>query len=187
MSKEIKRGTIWIAKDRIIPVLIISDDKHNENSKLITYITLTRLRKNVKSNIEIMLDNKVTYAQCGQIKTDFKDILGDYVTEIDKDTMLKIEKEICNYLGINCHKVAESELSEYSHIINRINLGKDYINREHKKERLNLSYEAKMDLINNYTREKRDRFAEKYNIYPREKVSQIVYALRSKYKKEGKI
>lgn len=74
-NKEFKRGSIWIVKERIIPALIISDDEYNKDSKLVTYITLTRLKKNVPNNIEITLDGKVTYAQCGHIQTDFKDTL----------------------------------------------------------------------------------------------------------------
>lgn len=186
-NKEFKRGSIWIVKERIIPALIISDDEYNKNSKLITYITLTRLKKNVPSNIEITLDGKVTYAQCGYIQTDFKDTLDNCVGQIDKNEMYKVERKISEYLSINVFKIYEDSMSEMEHIMNRIKVGKDYVNREHKKERLNLSYDAKMDIMENYTRETRDRLAEKYDIYPRSKVSQIAYSLRSKYKKEGRI
>lgn len=186
-EKEFKRGTIWIVKERVVPALIVSDDEYNKNSKLITYITLTRLKKNISSNIEIIVDGKVTYAQCGYIKTEFKDSLGDYMGSVSNEDMYKIEKMISKYLSISVHKIHEDDMEDLDSIITRIHRGKEYINKEHKKERINLSHEAKMDIMNNYTRETRDSLAEKYDIFPRSKVSQIAYSLRSKFKKEGRI
>ncbi len=187
MNSYIK-GSMWILKNRVISVMIVSGDKSNEKNKCVSYIKLTKMNKNNPNNILLELDdNSKIYAQCGQIFTCFKDELGEYMGTINKCNIIKVNEGLMNYLDIDYNEIYESSISECEDIINRISIGKKYISEPPERKRLQLSHEAKIDIMENYTRENRDKLAEKYGITPRKKVSQIAYALRSKYKKKGRI
>lgn len=182
------KGSMYILRNKVISVLIVSGNKSNERNKCISYIKLTKMNKNNPDNILLELDNgSKVYAQCGQIFTCFKDELGEYMGNIGKCNVIKVDEGLMNYLDIDYNEIYEKSINECEDIINRINLGKKYISEPPERKRLQLSKEAKMDIMENYSRENRDKLAEKYGITPRKKVSQIAYALRSKYKKKGRI
>lgn len=182
------KGSMWILKNRVISVMIISGNDSNEKNKCVSYIKLTKMKKNNSNNILLELeDGSKIYAQCGQIFTCFKDELGEYMGNVGRCNIIKVNEGLMKYLDIDYNEIYEKSVSECEEIINRINTGKKYISDPPKRQRLKLSEEAKLDIMNNYTRDNRDKLAEKYGITPRRKVSQIAYALRSKYRKEGKI
>lgn len=182
------KGSMWILKSRAVSVMIVSGNRSNERNKCVSYIKLTKMNKKNTNNILIELDDgSKIYAQCGQIFTCFKDELGEYMGNVGKCNIIKVNEGLMNYLDIDYNEIYEKSINECEDIINRINAGKKYISEPPERKRLQLSKEAKMDIMKNYTRENRDRLAEKYGITPRKKVSQIAYALRSKYKKKGRI
>ena len=111
-KKLIKRGDIWYAdlpdmgdsiQYGLRPVLIVSNDKCNKHSSVITVIPLTSVNKKKKQPTHIYIEHselKGSMVICEQIITISKKRIIYKICDIEKDDMNRIEKGIKIQIGI---------------------------------------------------------------------------------------
>ena len=111
-KKSIKRGEIWYAdlpdlgdsiQYGLRPVLIVSNDKCNKHSSVITVIPLTSVNKKRKQPTHIYIEHielKGSVVICEQIITISKKRITRKLCKLNKEDMLRIEDGIKIQIGL---------------------------------------------------------------------------------------
>lgn len=113
MDRLIKRGEVYIAdlspvvgseQGGIRPVIILQNDKGNENSPttIVAAITSNTDKNRLPTHIKIECDGlyKKSIVLLEQIKTIDKSRLGEKVGKVGKETMGRIDHAIITSLGV---------------------------------------------------------------------------------------
>ena len=108
-EKQIKRGDIyWYEYDGAYmseqggmrPCVIVSNDKANEHSPIITAVPLTSARKKHLPTHALLRIGKVSVALCEQIYSISKDRIGDYIATCTEKEMRWIDQCLQIQLGL---------------------------------------------------------------------------------------
>jgi mRNA interferase MazF len=105
-----KRGQIYYIRDRYTigaeirkarPAVIISNDRLNNTSGVITVVYLTTQPKEERpEHVDINATGIESVALCEQIDTVSKSLVGDYCGTCNDDEMLRIDEAICRALCV---------------------------------------------------------------------------------------
>lgn len=201
---KFQRGSIWMVRSRneinndSLPfgsktIIIISNDKLNEKG-LISYLELTHRKYETETRIKLQINNKLTnsisyiFVNTDRIFSVESKYLCCYQGNLGNLELIRLTNKLADNFGINIKSNNENSLEES--VAKRIINSKEYsknINKIKKTNKTvsNLTQEQKQFIFDNYSKATRDSIAEKFEIYPYEKVTNMANYLRTKFKKKG--
>lgn len=109
-DRQIRRGDIYwyeyegaylSEQSGVRPCIIVSNDKANEHSPIITAVPLTTAhKKKLPTHAIIRINGRVSVALCEQIYSISKERIGDYIATCDETEMQWIDKCLQIQLGL---------------------------------------------------------------------------------------
>lgn len=139
---------------------------------VVNYLVINTLDKQEDDEFKIRIDNEVN------INKNKCFILVNQIKTIDR---LRISAKLGSVSKVT-EKLIDSKLKEYLGFNENINENTIISNTKVTRTSNRLTDEEKLDLINNYTNNKKLYYADKYNV-PVDKIGQKVASLRCRYKK----
>ena len=199
---KFRRGSIWMTMSRneinnnSLPfgsktIIIVSNDSLNEKG-LISYAELSHKKYETDTRIKLQINNRVNksisyiYINTNKILSIESKYLCCCQGDLEELELIKLTNKIAYNLGITTEdkKLVNNSVAE------RIIKSKEYSKNIDNVKRINkttadLTKEQKQFIFDNYSKATRDSIAEKFDIYPYEKVTKIANYLRTKFKKKG--
>lgn len=199
---KFRRGSIWMIMSRneinndSLPfgsktIVIVSNDSLNEKG-LILYAELSHKKYETDTRIKLQINNRINksisyiYINTNKILSIESKYLCCYQGDLEELELIKLTNKIAYNLGITTEdkKLVNNSVAE------RIIKSKEYSKNIDNVKRINkttadLTKEQKQFIFDNYSKATRDSIAEKFDIYPYEKVTKIANYLRTKFKKKG--
>lgn len=197
---KFKRGSVWMTmsrnevNDESLPfgsktIIIVSNDKLNDKG-LISYVKLSHKRYETDTRIKIQINNRINnsvtniFVDTDEILSIESKYLCCYQGDIETLELLKLTNKLAENFDIKGQQILNNSVAE------RILKSKDYSNKINEIKNINkkvsdLTQEQKQYIFDNYSKATRDSIAEKFDIYPYEKVTNMANYLRTKFKKKG--
>lgn len=202
---KFQRGSIWMVKSRneinndSLPfgsktIVIISNNKLNEKG-LISYLELAHKRYETETRIKLQIVNKLTnsisyiFVNTDKVFSVESKYLCCYQGDLGYLELIRLTNKLAENFGINNNNKENNSLKETS-VANRILNSKEYSKNIDKIKKMNktvsnLTQEQKQFIFDNYSKSTRDSIAERFGIYPYERVTNMANYLRTKFKKKG--
>lgn len=124
------------------PILIISNDKFNIVSDVISYVPLTTtIRNDIETRVTIRIDQKISQIECEQVYTVSKNYVSRFVGTLEDYKMKEVEKKLASHLNLR------SSISVTQEDI--INILENYTNKIQEKYGMVSDIESTIDKLLN--------------------------------------
>ena len=204
---KFQRGQIWWYEDcntfdssvqgKTRPVIIISNNKANENSNNVTVIPCTTKikRLDMKTHILFSLNNINNITLCESILTANKAKLHNYEGVCDNELMEKIEDGVKIALGLSSEPICDDEVKqpapeiqvipiipESTYTNETIDIKQPEEKTSKRGRKTSITIDDKIRFINDYENHDTDFMLKKYNLSNKKALAQKAYLYRKDIK-----